>query len=191
MSNVEFDVTIKGPGLDYQSKVSSDAIAQLISICLSSGIGLSAISPKQIIKQDKPTDTSGWLIKAPASGSPFKSVAEYFNEFTPKRNPDKILTFANYEIDIKGKESFEPEELKPYFQKCGEITPKNYSRDFRWAIANGWFDECQNMPGQFYVTGTGKAVLKANFSEDMLKKTKAPKAKPRKKLKKEEIAIGE
>lgn len=162
MSETSFRIKLTGPGLDFETEITSEKASHIIQICLGdSG------SPKYIVDKQVKPDTS--------KVNP--SVVEYFNQFNPKRNPDKILCFASYITDVLGHESFEPDEVKPYFQKCGEPTPKNFARDFRWAVINGWLDESPYNAGQFYITTSGRKALESHFAPDVIKKTKAPESR--------------
>ncbi|GGJ14470.1 hypothetical protein GCM10010885_24660 [Alicyclobacillus cellulosilyticus] len=166
MLEAKFQIKLTGPGLNFETDITPEKASHIVQICLSDTSFPSHILDKKT-RQEVNKDNL--------------SVAEYFNLFNPRRNPDKILCFASYIIDILGRESFEPEEIKPYFQKCGEPTPKNFSRDFRWAVSNGWLDESLNNPGQFYITSSGRKALESKFALDVIQKTKSPEFKARQK----------
>lgn len=159
MSETRFQIKLTGPGLNFETDITPDKASHIVQICLAASSLPSNILDKQV---------------RPEASKDSLSVVEHFNQFNPRRNPDKILCFASYIIDVLGRESFEPEEIKPYFQKCGEPTPKNFSRDFRWAVSNGWLDEILNNLGQFYITSSGRKALEYNFALDVIQKTKAP-----------------
>jgi len=166
VSETRFQIKLTGPGLNFETDITPEKASHIVQICLGGSSLPSHILDKQVRTE---------------AGKDNLSVVEHFNQYNPRRNPDKILCFASYIIDILGRESFEPEEIKPYFQKCGEPTPKNFSRDFRWAISNGWLDECLDNPGHFYITSSGRKALDSNFPLDVIQKTKVPELRVRQK----------
>jgi len=174
MSENIFKVKLTGPGLDFEKDIDAEKVSSIIQLCLSTCVPQN--TPP--LKETKTIENSSNHSSSLSKNNP--SLVEWFNRFSPKRNPDKILCFASYLIDVQGRECFEPDEIKPLFQKCGEPIPKNFPRDFRWTISNGWLDESLENSGQFFITNTGRQALESNFDPEILKKTKAPELKKRK-----------
>ncbi len=105
------------------------------------------------------------------------------------RNPDKILAIGDYMLECEGAEDFGRVEVKSRFRTAGEAMPKNFTRDFGWALKNGWIAEDPNKPDRFYVTRTGKTALSEKFSDD-IKKASAQKSTGRRRLRKPKDKAG-
>jgi len=99
------------------------------------------------------------------------SLGEFFRATAPRRNPDKILTIAQYMKAVEGKELFLPEEIRARFREVGEPPPGNFNRDFRWAKRIAWIASDVSS-GQYYVTASGSAAVDGGFPEDVTKATK-------------------
>jgi hypothetical protein len=171
----DYSIKISGPDLNFERSIDLDKVNKIIQVCmdnfqpLSQGIETSGQTLKTF---DEGNRKNGEGI----TGPPSLSIAEYYRKFNPKRNPDKILIFANYMEEVLRQKGFNPEKLKEMFSKVGEKNPKNYSRDFKWAISNGWLDK-HHSSEEYYVTNSGKNVLINNFHPDLIKKTKQPNAR--------------
>jgi hypothetical protein len=168
MVDNNFKLKLIGPGMNYETDIDAKKASDILQICLISSSNSIAYQQLQESQQSLTPQT---IMGDTSIRQQTLSLAEYYNNFNPKRNPDKILCFAGYIKNILKRDEFEPEEIKAYFQKSGEIKPKNFGRDFRWAITNGWIDETLNNPGHFYITNSGKKTLESNFDQEILKKT--------------------
>lgn len=167
-------ITLKGAGLSYETEISAFIAGQVMAICFSS----EEVSKGGDIKAMSTVPSSHQTLTGIR-----ESVAEYLNRYAPKRNPDKILTFASFLKEIHKKDSFQKGEIKGLFRDAGEITPANLTRDFKWTISSGWIAPDPTKKESFYVTNTGFEVLKSGFSDDVVKKSKY-KYKPSNKRKK-------
>lgn len=115
-------------------------------------------------------DRSQSLKVLDASGilTPSISVREYLIDSEAKTNPQKILIFAMYLKEMAGNESFSIEEVKSLFRKAAEIVPKNFFRDVRASVKNGWITE--ESRGIYYVTSTGIGVAQSKFKSQQATK---------------------
>lgn len=161
--NKNIIISIQGGGLSYNGEIDQDIAARIVSLCLSKE------------KHGGP-DVNG--------DDSYGSIAEYFDQVNPRRNPDKILTIASY-LSKKGQRLFVPQDIKPLFSKAGEPVPGNFGRDFRWVQSVKWIAEDDNEKGQFYITKKGFEVLKKGFPKELIKETrgKAHKGRSRRKKK--------
>lgn len=153
-------LTLKGGGLSYEKEVNVEVASRIMTLCLSP-------TKENLIQPEDVSSRS--LIK--------ESPAEYLNRLSPRRNPDKILTFCGYLKEVSGKDSSHPSEIKRLFRDAGEILPANFSRDFDWVVSNGWVASDPNKKDNFYITNTGIKVLKEGFSNEVIKKSKLKRAK--------------
>ncbi|MCL4497276.1 MAG: hypothetical protein M1412_02075 [Deltaproteobacteria bacterium] len=171
----DYSIKISGPDFVFEKFIDLNKVNKVIQVCMDN---FQSIANDESIMDDgqieKTLNVKPPKVERTTNECPHPmSLAEYYKKFSPKRNPDKILIFANYTIEILRREGFNPEKLKEIFSKVGEKTPKNYSRDFKWAIFNGWLDKLPNSD-EYYVTNSGKDVLNGNFHPDLIKKTKQP-----------------
>ena len=162
-----YSIKISGPDLVFERTVDLNKVNKVIEVCMNNTQSIA--NDGQI---EKPLNVKPQKVERTTNECPQpKSLAEYYKEFKPKTNPDKILIFANYTKKINGQERFKSEELKLMFSKVGEKTPKNYTRDFNLAVYNGWLCEFHDGDG-YYVTNSGIDVLANDFRSDLIKKTK-------------------
>jgi hypothetical protein len=112
------------------------------------------------------------------------SLREHMDEFEPKRNPDKILAIAAYLVDVRGTETFTPDDVKKEFRSAAEPLPANYPRDWAWAVSNGWLAKADDEPGEFYITQRGREALTQKFSADVKRATKQGNTGRRRRTKK-------
>ncbi len=171
----DYSIKISGSDLNFERSIDIAKVNKIIQVCMDNFKPLSqdietSRQPLKTFDEGNPKNGEG------ITGHLSLSIAEYYRKFNPKRNPDKILIFANYAIEILGQEGFNPEKLKEMFSKVGEKNPKNYSRDFKWTISNGWLDKHHDSE-EYYVTNSGKNVLNNNFPSDLIKKTKQHNAR--------------
>jgi hypothetical protein len=130
-------------------------------------------------------------VDLPRSGPPRSGVVglsprEHMEEFEPKRNVDKILALAAYVADAREQDTFTPDDVKREFRNASEPVPGNYSRDWRWAVANGWLAKADGAPGEYYVTTKGRDALSAKFSDEVKKTTGVTKTSRRRRTTKKQ-----
>jgi hypothetical protein len=151
-------ITIKGAGLSYSKEIDEQIAGQVMAMCLSS--------------QDSGSVPQQSRLGSTRSGSQKESAAEYLNRHAPKRNPDKILTLAGFLKESHNKDSFQPPEIKSLFRDAGEVSPANFTRDFKWVVSSGWIAPDNAKKGSYYITNTGVKVLTGGFPDDLVKKSK-------------------
>lgn len=151
-------VTVKGPGIAIERDVPVELATDLMRL---------------LFGNDASTDTErpASAGRASTAAAPSGTLAEFFQQAEPKRNPDKIAAAAAY-YRAKGRTSVTREELSQIFRLAGEAEPKNFARDMRWAVKAGWIGG--NDGDGFYVTNTGQAAVTAKFPKEMLERTKQP-----------------
>lgn len=161
------NIIIKGNGLSFEREIDENTASQVIALCLSTS------------KRQTETGTT----------SPFStnvkddSLIEYINRYSPKRNPDKILTFAGFLYVSRQQQYFRTKDIKHLFRDAREPAPANFNRDFNWVISNGWITEVFGKKGYFQITNSGLKVLKENFPHEEVKKSKGKHDGRRKKSK--------
>lgn len=168
-----YKIKITGPNLEFETDVDNAKIVLIINYCLGTG---------KLLEGEKSIDnhviTSDTKNKKQESKEKIQSLAEFYNTKNPTRFPDKILVFAYYISEIKKKEDFSIDDIKPCFRICGEKAPTNIVRDFKWAITNGWIAEGES--GLYYLTQTGKRVISLDFDSEIISKTKARRSTKKK-----------
>lgn len=168
MKESKITLTLTGKTLSYKKEIDEYTASQIVALCAGAGA-------EKDLKVASPTKRAG---------TDRESAAEYINRHTPKRNPDKILTLAGYIVDTYQKDSFQPNEIKNLFRDAGEVLPANFNRDFRWAVSNAWIAQDHTKKGNYYITNTGMKVLRENFPDDLIKRSKSKvKAKKKSKIK--------
>ncbi|MCL4322095.1 MAG: hypothetical protein M0016_03310 [Deltaproteobacteria bacterium] len=170
----DYNLKISGLGLNFEKSIDLNKANKVIKLCIDDFQVASQNDSSKTFKSQS-EDTIDAKVRDATTTPTSLSIAEYYKKFAPKRNPDKILIFANYISYYQGLKSFNPEKLKEMFSEVGETTPTNFNRDFKWAKVIGWLDKIPNSK-EYYVTNSGKEVLNKNFHSDIIKKTKIPKA---------------
>jgi len=173
-----YELTLKGEGMTVERKVTRDAALQIVAIVmggrLPSSVGTAL--PRRVSFEPTPAAPS------PASSGGL-SLREYLDEIGASRNVDKILGIAKFITDEQSAQTFTPATVKSQFQRAGEAAPGNFTRDFRWAVTNGWIAEAQDVPGEFYITTTGMKAIAERFSAEIKKSTGVAKLRPRRRKK--------
>lgn len=92
-------------------------------------------------------------------------------------NPQKIALFAFYRERVEGLTRFSKDDLKPLFAKAKQLPPKNYDRDYRTTISQGWiYDD----GSESYLTSKGLEAVETGFGKPHAKGSR-PKTSSRKK----------
>jgi len=146
--------------VNYKSEITLNTAASILHLC--------SVTPegKNDTKTFPPELQQGEKI----------SLGEYVHKHQPTTYPEKIIAIAAYQQEIKGHETFSPEDIRPLFKDIGEVPPKNFSRDFWNAVSNSWI--AKDDSGSFYVANLGFKALKSSFSEkEGIKKHKFRKRK--------------
>ena len=168
-----YKVTIEGDGLIFEREISKEFGEKTLILILSGG-NQSVLAPNLFgtssSQEEKPP-----LHKPPSD----KSVREFLDDHNAKRNPDMITTLGLYLHDHNQQKSFTKKDILNAFEAAAEPAPKNFARDFRWAIKIGWVAERRDMKDNYFVTASGKNAVNTSFPDDLIKKTRVP-LKPKK-----------
>lgn len=70
----------------------------------------------------------------------------------------------------KGVTSFSRSDIRRLFREAGEPEPRNFARDFAWAIRNGWLAGTDS--AGFYITQSGRLAVERRFAAEVVKKTR-------------------
>lgn len=174
--NEKIILLIEGQNIKYQKEITEALAVRIMQIC----------STKELFqKSEINSEEESYSLEADY-GRP-QSPAEYLNKYGPQRNPDKILAFASFLEEIRNQNRFSPNEIKKLFVDAGEVVPANFTRDFKWVITSSWVANDPSKKGIYYVTSTGKRVIKEGFPKELIKKTSQSKSfKGRKKTNKKD-----
>jgi hypothetical protein len=112
--------------------------------------------------------------------SPATSLREKLDAANAKRWPDKIVVIGQH-LQSAGKASFTKGEVRNLFPSAGEGKAGNYTRDFGWAVRNGWVSPLPESTKDFYVTQKGREAITKQFSGEVKKATAQPKGSRRRK----------
>ena len=156
-------ITLTGAGIIFKSEISPITAASVLRLCLATGQeNLGSVAPA-ILTSESPL------------GDERISLGEFVQKHESTTYPEKILTIAVYLKELKGRETFSPEDIRPLFRTIGDIPPANFGRDFRVTLGNSWIAPDDRNSNIFYVTSIGLAALKSNFTSDSTKKRKTRK----------------
>lgn len=164
-----YTVSIKGNGVVVEKSVPAEVARRVINALMAGAFSESASM------SGKRSDA------ASATGSEARriSLREFLEESSARRNPDKIITIAEFVRQFEDKELFTREDIRGRFRLAGEAAPANFPRDFTWAVKNGWIAEDAKSPNSFYVTQTGRNAIANRFSSEVKKGTPQPTARRR------------
>lgn len=159
----EFSVTIVGPGVTIEKKVSAAQAGDIINL-LMTGRTLSAVhgAVGKTTVFDSPSNVAGVQTRR-------TSLREFLDDHEATRNPDKITAIGAYVEQVEGKDGFTKEDVRLKFRSAGEAPPGNFGRDFTWAVQSGWIAEDPQHADTFFVTKKGRAAIDAKFSKDVQK----------------------
>jgi len=159
-----YTISIKGNGVAVEKSVPAHVARQVINALMGGAVGeIASASGKR---------ADG--VSAASSGARRISLREFLEESGAKRNPDKIITIAEYLFKFEETEVFTREDIRGRYRLAGEATPANFPRDFAWAVRNGWVAEDAKSPGSFYVTQKGRNAIENKFSSEVKKGTPQP-----------------
>lgn len=157
----QYKLTLGGDGLKIEREIPESLALQVVSLVMgghSAGIDIS-----------KPRFLTGQ--KLPIGGVQM-SLREFMDASGAKRNPEKIVAIGAYFKQQLGQEVFTRKEVKLQFKNAAEAVPGNYTRDFDWAVNNGWLAPNPGAPKDYYVTKTGFVAIENKFSDEIRQTTK-------------------
>jgi hypothetical protein len=165
--NPTYELSLTGPGTTIKRKVDQDVALGIITLVME-GMPVAPGTRSVPLNQGRPATG----VTLPRTGRGAQSVGEFLAEAQAKRYPDKIVAFGVYLEDYADKKPFTRDDIRSQFPRAGEGIPANFSRDFRWAVANKWVAADHGSKEEFFVTTTGRKALEAKFSDEFVKKTK-------------------
>ena len=164
-----YTVSIKGNGVVVEKSVPAEVARRVINALMagafSEGASMSGSAATQRARQ--------------ALRHAGSRCENFLKNRSARRNPDKIITIAEFVRQFEDKELFTREDIRGRFRLAGEAAPANFPRDFTWAVKNGWIAEDAKSPNSFYVTQTGRNAIANRFSSEVKKGTPQPTARRR------------
>lgn len=144
-------INISGPDINREFEVDETLAAQVYQglIKLTSGSGQTYKANLQ--------NQQGLILEQNLSPQ------EYLIQANAKTNPEKILAFTKYLIDL-GQHAITLTELRLLFQKARESIPGNFGRDVAKSIRLGWIAQGTDL--KYYVTNLGEQILESKFSSE-------------------------
>lgn len=162
----KYSLALKGEGMTVDREIDEGTALEILALVM--GAGSTITSPGM------PTIRPN--VPRPLRHASGQSLREYLDEVGATRNPDKILAVAKFHAKETGKE-FTQDEVKSRFPDAAERVPGNFTRDFHWAVRNGWIAPSLTSRGEYYVTDTGDEALEEKFSAEIKRKTGVSKAR--------------
>jgi hypothetical protein len=161
---VMYSLSLKGEGMAVERKIDEATALEVLALVMT---GAPATDTTHGEKRERP--------RATERRSGRKSLREYLDEVGAKRNPDKIVSIAEYISEETGK-NFTRDDVKNRFEDAAEPVPGNYGRDFQWGVRNGWIAPAATK-GDYYVTDAGRKAIEAKFDAETKKKTGVSKGR--------------
>lgn len=176
-----YSLVVEGDGIKIERQIPEQLALQIISLVMGGSQPVLSVA-----KSFLPKPPTGII---PHSGGMKLSLREFMDSAGAKRNPEKIVAIGAYLIQEHGQDGFTRKDVKALFKNAGEPLPGNYTRDFNWAVSNGWLAANPSAPNEYFVTNTGFEAIKNSFSSEIRQTTKLPRrSKRRSKLKRNENA---
>jgi hypothetical protein len=168
---VEYQLTIKGEGLTLERTITEPQAFQVLAVLMGNATNVSATASQVMPSTAHLPGYSHTAADPPPDGHlPVTTIGEYLVQKAAKRNPDKITAIAAYLKEYRGLDRFSREDIKAEFPHAGEVVPKNFPRDFNWAVSTKWIaSDSAAGKDQYYITGTGLAAVQASFSREVAK----------------------
>jgi hypothetical protein len=170
----QYIISIKGNGITVERSVPAQVARQMINVIMGGAPPYESVS-----RPESPVSGRGVDRVAPGVGGRRTSLREFLDETQAKRNPDKITAIAEFLSEHDEVALFTKDDIKGRFRSAGEGAPRNFPRDFAWAVKNGWVAEDHKLPGSFYVTQKGRTAIENKFSTEIRKGTAQPTARRR------------
>jgi len=172
MADEAFTVTIKGPGVSVEQKVSRELANRAVLLVLSGGTTTAKPTLEAPARQEPPR---------PEGDEPPPSISEFFAAHAAKRHIEKITAIGQFLKQYAGKATVGRSDLVAQFELASEPPPKNLGRDLDWAVKVGWIAPQSDDPDKYYVTRSGLEAVQKSFPDDLRGKTKITQGARRKK----------
>ncbi len=163
MGNTDYIVTVEGPELTFSKKVGKDSADQIV---LFATIGHD-FQDKRLINNNINDLAAAEVVIEPQESR--LSLREFWDDYSPKFNPDKIAVIALFLEKHRGKELFKSSDVITLWKEAREPLPANLSRDFNDAKAMGLIAPDNNERGAYYLTNRGREFAKTKFSQEYRK----------------------
>jgi hypothetical protein len=172
---IEFEIVVKGPGVDVSKKVDGPTALNALQLIW---------SPPRISEQNR----SGPAKLSFGGIGGERSIGEFLSELRATNNAEKIAAIALYLQEHFGRQRVQKSEIIDSFATAGEAAPRNPTRDFQGAVTRRLIAEDPNKRGHYYVTQTGitrlrgDATVPVSTGHDIGQKSKGENARARKQV---------
>lgn len=177
-----YELTLEGEGVTVRRSIDASVAATILQMVVGGGVVTPVTRAAGTSSAHGPAAVPQPAIPgAPPAEGLFEELSpgEYVDEVEAKRNPDKIVAFASWINIYQGQETFTSDEIKELFDRAGEVMPKNFSRDFRWAQQVRWITESMQEKGSYRLTKRGKQAIDERFSSEIIKASRQPARRSR------------
>lgn len=167
----KISVTISGDSLKFEGMTSITKAAQIIAFMNSTEVSSSGNSV--MISERAPGDS---LL---GNGSLKTSPRQRLIESEAKINSEKIAVFVDY---IKRYQNISPvkvQDIKILFNKAGEPSPKNISRDLKDAVRSNYIFESGD--GEYEITEFGNEAIDKKFALENTNRAKTERKRSKSK----------
>ena len=164
----QYKLALEGEGIKIEKEIPESLALQVVSLVMG-GHSAGVLASKSHLTVGQ---------KSPVGGARL-SVREYMDDAGAKRNPEKIVAIGAYLVHQLNQKTFTRKEVKLQFKNAAEAVPGNYTRDFDWAVSNGWLGTDSHK--DYYVTTKGFDAITNKFSDEIRKGTKLKRRRAKKK----------
>lgn len=167
MSSETYEIEITGEGVSIKQTVPKEIGDQIVVLILT-GKATHQVAP--------PAKTGVMQTGQSPAGSGSDtghdlSIREAIDASGAKRAPDKITVIGDY-IKTLHKRDFTRDDIVQMFESAAEKVPANLARDIKWTLKAGWIAQRSGSKTDYYVTNTGNQALQAQFSPEVVKRTR-------------------
>jgi hypothetical protein len=157
----EYEVKLDGPGMQVAQKLSRDKALGVLAVLMGTTTpqGGFASGGSQIGREARPDDMS-------------VTIGEFISELNVRNNAERLAAIALYLGDEGGQKLVPKDDFPRLFQQSGEVPPKNLTRDLQIAVARRLLGEDHSKAGYFFVTKTGRNLLRGSATPSAVKTQK-------------------
>jgi hypothetical protein len=148
----EYRVVVTGVGINFDKPVPEAVAKEILLLVLGGQPSDPRVDHKKTSLKRGSDDTS-------------LSIGEYVESHNAKTIPAKVTAIGNYLHEQDKATTFTKQELLDGFENANEPSPAYFERDVRKAIGAKWIASKRGEKDTYYVTGTGKKALGANFGK--------------------------
>lgn len=176
MPEASYELTLEGEGVTVRRSIDPAMAATILQMVVGGGGMLSPMTQRASGTTRPPAATAQSIPgTVPQQRDFFEDLSpgEYLDEVEAKRNPDKIVALASWLKIYQERETFTTDEIKDLFDRSGEVMPKNFSRDFKWAQQVRWITETRERD-VYRLTKRGQEAINERFSPEIIKASRQP-----------------